>query len=220
MKQESNQLKKAVFIVSVLLISVLLITGCNGGKKGSNEPTPPLKAGDYSNGDTSIAAATMQLATGPLPFYTLNLTTANCSTLLDHKDVIKILAQVIDNNDATATALSLVAYGVDKKGVKITGPVNFFPVSAVNPSTFNPGSIVMANQELTLKQVKEILGLPKTKGKIDLTKLKDLQFEPKRLNTNHCLFYLVTQSGAEAASGIGYTNPSPPKPPCEIDCDY
>jgi len=138
---------------------------------------------------------------------------------LNHKDVKKIVAEFMDENTPTSTALILVAYGLDKKGAKITGPFRLHAIPDVATKTW-PDYIIMGDQELTLKKVKDIIDLPKKGGIATVPNATSLQFEPVRDNTTGHIMYVVTVYGATGGSGIGYTNPSPPKPPCDTDCDY
>ena len=197
---------------------LIISTGCNAGKDKKDAVSTD------TNSTTSTTSSTVTgspekaaLAGTPIPFYTLKLDSASLVVLFADNKVIKIIVQVIDSN-VTNEGLDLIAYGVNNKNEKATGPVGFTALS--NPvTTFPTGPIVMGDQELTIKDLKDILLLTKKKGIIDPKSFHTLKFVPARDGTNKHLFYTVTQLGDDDTDGAGTTNPSPPAYPCTI-CDY
>jgi hypothetical protein len=198
---------KKILLFFAVALSIGFLFSCNNNKSsngGESTVTPPVT-------DTSNHVMAAQANS----FCTLKLDSADLVVLLTDKDTKKLLLQFTD--DGISTCVGLTAYGAKKDNVVTAAPKAL--TALANPSTSFNGSVILGNQELTLKGIKTILGLPHSSGKIDPTKLKSLQFVPLRDGNNH-IYYAVTKLGMSEADGSALTNPSPPAPPCENGCDY
>lgn len=198
-------MKKKKILWLVLGISILFSCSNNkpAGNTGESTVTPPIQGGSpkvIAPGNT---------------FYTLKLDSASLATLLADNTTKKLIVQ-FTYKSSTDTALSLVAYGAKTNNVKTTGPIALVPLS--NPVTNYPAPVILGDQELSLKSIKNVLGMNGS-GPINASKLRAFQLVPLKDGSNH-IYYAVTKLGMTEADGAALTNPSPPAPPCENGCDF
>lgn len=209
MKKKKTFLTSRNSLLSLFIISISLLLSCNNNKG-------PDKTNDNADTLTHKKDSSAQTVSSANSFCTLKLDSASLATLLSDNNAKKILVQFIDSN-STSSCLNMIAYGAKKDDTKTSGPIGLVALSNP-PTTFN-GTVILGDQELTLKNIKTVLGLGGGSGHINPAKLKDLQFVPLKDGSNH-VYYSVTVLGMTEASGSALTNPSPPAPPCENGCDY
>jgi hypothetical protein len=227
MKLKSNSLLRQLLVIPALvfLVSFIVISCKNEDKQ--KEKTDGKDSGTETITGTTTSPGSGEasnLAGTPLSFYSLRLEVDSINKLLNdpntrrpHNNIKKIIIQSIDSNTNGYNAMGLVAYGVNNKQEIITGPVGF--TALPNPTNFGEGAVIMGSQELTFKQLKDILGADKRGGTIDTAKLTPLKFVPQREDIDKHLFYVVSRT--VAAAGSSNTNPSPPATPCSgTGCDY
>lgn len=196
------------------MVICLLLTSCkNTDKTKSNETTTK----DTSGTNVTQTEVAPEIAGGvAIEFYTLSMEVTDLTTLLPSANIKKILLVFQDSSNTTA-GLSLKAYGAMNNGKIMTPGVNLTLETTVPTKTF-AWPIRLSAQELTLRELKGALDLPKTQGPILPNQFQKLRFIPKRRADGY-IYYAIELYTTTA--GAGTTNPSPPATPCDnLDCDF
>ena len=204
------------FLAGVFLFALQGFLSCNHDSKN--------KATTDSN--TVVNDSDSTLAPPPNGGYAvLQLDSAVLVELLTDANTQKLLLQfsITSGNNQPH---KLIAYGARPNNNIISGP-RALNVVASMPSWDTTGDKIMGNLELSRGELRSILGLGASSGKIPDDRCKTLYFFPTKISNDHIVYRvsrsLTTTTGvaarAESGPSDSFTNPSPPDPPCSIDCD-
>lgn len=210
--------KTLCLLHQTILLTLLmgLLISC-GGKKDEekkdtleNSKTSTISTGNEARPETNKAT------TAPSGFYYLKLDSATIWNIFKNANSSKILLQFADSSNS---AYSLIAYGAVKKtNIITTGPIGL-SIEADTPwDTSNVK--ILGNLEVTKKEIKTALGIPPGTG-LNKNNCKDLFLSPMMHSSypNYILYNISTVKGMkEFLAGSG-TKPSPPAPPCDVNCD-
>lgn len=121
----------------------------------------------------------------------------------------------------------LRVYGTAEKN---TYPTDYYDLEVIDtiPAVKNIKKLTRNPQSITRGELKSLFGIaPGTITPIPTSQLKTIYFKagldehPQSIGKKYLyLFYSTDLNMLNASfSGAGFTNPSPPKPPCDLDCD-
>lgn len=205
----SRQNSLPFLTILFLLSSIIAIQSCNNDKN---------KEEKKEQNETVKSAAPGVAAPAPFAAGSFSILVLEKQKLLDlfnDPNAKKLLIQFSDENTATSTMTAVAFSATKKTNIRVLGPKDLIPAST---ETLNPeGKIILGNNELTEKQIKDLIG-----GKIS-THAADLYFYPKK-DANNQIFYIVSKDLVAQTKQINLmitypatgesSKPSPPAPPC------
>ncbi len=201
------QQKTLAFLTTLgLFLTLMTHQSCNDKKDdGQEKKTDPIVK---DAGDPAAAAATQG------PYAVLKIEKQQLVDAFSNP-AQKILIQFSDANTATSS-INAIIYGAKKDNKKTSGPFTLLPANGTVLNT--TGMVNLGNNELTIKQVKDLLNI---NGQITLGNAQVLYFYPKKDADNYIRYYVSTVLLEEVQAQINYpavgvdTKPSPPADPCD-----
>lgn len=211
--KKSPPLSKRVksFLTIFLLLTLSFIFSCNNDKKAEQSET--MKE-EFKDTVSSNKVATNDTDTfNCREFSILKLEKDSLIKLFPNGNAQKLLIEfsMMDTLNSTITA---IAYSAQRgTGVVVEGPTDLNPA---NDQTWDTsGKLILGNNELTLPQIKKLIG-----GNVS-SNAKDLYFYP-RIKNNMIYYYVSTELTTQKDKknvililppGGDDTKPSPPSPP-------